>query len=74
MQNISIKVLVIGDSGVGKSCLLRKFSDVGLNYSGLHSYNPTIGCTIEILSFVHEKYGNYTVEVNITVFSEYFDG
>ncbi|XP_002166359.1 uncharacterized protein LOC100214114 [Hydra vulgaris] len=52
------KIIIIGDSGVGKSCLLRRFAD----QSYTDNYINTIGVDFKVRTF--EIYGK-TVKLNI---------
>lgn len=49
-QVISLKVLVVGDSGVGKTALVRAFTEQG---PFLSNYEPTVGSDFAVRQLTH---------------------
>lgn len=57
----TVKVAVIGDSGVGKSSIVRRLCQPGTSLPV--TYQPTIGCEVHVLPAQHPAYGLYFVEL-----------
>ena len=55
------KVVVIGDAGVGKTCVVKRYCDGGFSDTGI----PTIGVDFSIKTL---KVGTKTLKVNVYLF------
>ena len=56
------KVVVIGDAGVGKTCVVKRYCDGGFSDTGI----PTIGVDFSIKTL---KVGTKTLKVNAFIYS-----
>ena len=54
------KVVVIGDAGVGKTCVVKRYCDGGFSDTGI----PTIGVDFSIKTL---KVGTKTLKVNTSI-------
>ena len=64
--NYLFKILLIGDSGVGKSSILMRFSDNTFS----DSYISTVGVDFKLSSLM---LGDHSVKLQVTLFLKDFD-